>query len=91
MNKLTIEKHGNGYALYAGRDNQHHGLNIFNITEADPKLFEYTKNLIECSNPMLETLSSLELKIESLDLDTKKRFKDELDTIKNIKAKIFNL
>lgn len=33
--RYTIEQHGDGYALYVGRDESHHGYNLAHITEAD--------------------------------------------------------
>lgn len=35
--QYTLEKHGDGYALYLGRCRHKHGLNIALITEVDPK------------------------------------------------------
>lgn len=35
--KFTVEPHGEGYALYLGRDIGHHGLNLMNLTEVDPR------------------------------------------------------
>lgn len=32
---LTTEFHGEGLALYSGRDSEHHGLRLFNITDGD--------------------------------------------------------
>lgn len=32
----TVEAHGEGYALYEGRDALHHGLNLAHITETTP-------------------------------------------------------
>ena len=31
--QYSIEPHGDGYALYLGRDNQRHGLNLLHITD----------------------------------------------------------
>ena len=31
----SVEPHGDGHALYAGRDNEHHGLRLLNITDGD--------------------------------------------------------
>ena len=31
---LTIEPHGDGHAVYSGRDHQHHGHRLFNVTDA---------------------------------------------------------
>jgi hypothetical protein len=40
--KYSIEPHGGAYALYAGRDNQHHGWNLARIVEAS----QHTRDLI---------------------------------------------
>ena len=32
-NKYTIEKHGDGYTIYCGRDMYHHGFNLGHLTE----------------------------------------------------------
>jgi hypothetical protein len=45
--KYSIEKHGEGYAIYCGRDWQHHGMNIGHLTEVTPatiKLIEDALN-----------------------------------------------
>jgi hypothetical protein len=34
----TVEPHGDGYALYDGRDSMHHGLNLAHITETTPQV-----------------------------------------------------
>ncbi len=50
--EYSIERHGNGYALYLGRCNHRHGLNLANITEPDLKrLKEMVTNLNELRNP----------------------------------------
>lgn len=36
----TIEPHGDGYALYSGRDQMHHGFNLARITEATPETLQ---------------------------------------------------
>ena len=33
--QYSIEPHGNAYALYVGRDNEHHGLNLCRLSEFD--------------------------------------------------------
>ena len=43
----SIEPHGDGYAIYCGRDWQHHGMNIGHLTEVTPaaiKLIETALN-----------------------------------------------
>lgn len=34
----TVERHGNGWAIYLGRDRQHHGANLGQLTECGPEL-----------------------------------------------------
>jgi hypothetical protein len=36
----TIEPHGDGHALYSGRDQMHHGWNLARITEATPETLQ---------------------------------------------------
>lgn len=43
--RFTIERHGNGWAIYRGRDHQHHGWNLGHLTECG----EDTIRLIESS------------------------------------------
>jgi hypothetical protein len=61
LKTLTIEPHGNGYALYIGRDLGHHGANIAYLSEIDllfrsqvivliadaPKLAEQNKKMLD--------------------------------------------
>lgn len=35
--EYSVEAHGNGYAIYVGRDMGHHGYNVAHLTEIDPK------------------------------------------------------
>ena len=48
----TIEPHGKGFALYAGRGNMQHGLNLVHLSEPDCN-WEATKRLIEAVPQML--------------------------------------
>lgn len=34
----TVEPHGKGWAIYRGRDDQHHGFNLGQLTESTPEL-----------------------------------------------------
>jgi hypothetical protein len=52
-NKYCIEKHGNGYAIYLGRGNHHHGMNLGHITEV-------SEETIAILNKALSALSELE-------------------------------
>lgn len=53
--KYSVEKHGNGYAIYSGRDNEHHGLNLAFISEISkgaehiPKMIEAALNSLHDS------------------------------------------
>lgn len=51
----SIEPHGDGFALYAGRSGVAHGLNLFNIKEVD-KNFEANAALIAAAPEMYEML-----------------------------------
>ena len=35
---FSVERHGSGWAIYRGRDHQHHGCNLGHLTECDEKL-----------------------------------------------------
>jgi hypothetical protein len=41
--KYTVERHGDGWAIYSGRDMRHHGLNLGCLTECE----DYLPSLIE--------------------------------------------
>lgn len=64
----TIEPHGNGYALYSGRDNTHHGLNLMNITEPD-RNFKVNKPLIEAAPDLLMACEKALIHFEHLDIE----------------------
>ena len=45
--RYTVERHGNGWAIYRGRDQMHHGLNLGHLTECAedlPKTIERALN-----------------------------------------------
>lgn len=44
---LSIERHGEDYAIYLGRDAAHHGLNIAYVSEIDPVHFGTVKDALE--------------------------------------------
>ena len=54
----TIEPHGNGFALYAGRTADRHGMNLVYLSEPDCN-WEQTKALIEQAPRMLNLLKQL--------------------------------
>jgi len=58
--RFTIEKHGAGYALYKGRCNHQHGLNLAYITEAtdaDLEIIEDTLNLKTNIEKLMERIN----------------------------------
>lgn len=36
--RYTVQPHGNGFAIYRGRDHAHHGMNLGSLTECSPDL-----------------------------------------------------
>ena len=48
----TIEPHGKGFALYSGRDDMRHGMNLVYLSEPDGN-WEKTKALIEAAPELL--------------------------------------
>ena len=54
----TIEPHGKGFALYSGRDDMRHGMNLVHLSEPDSN-WEKTKALIEAAPIMLEALRQI--------------------------------
>jgi hypothetical protein len=48
-NVFTVEPHGNGWAIFRGRDSQHHGLNLGRITECEPGVPEMIEAARNCS------------------------------------------
>ena len=40
MSKYTIDKHGDGYAIYVNRNQYHHGFNIGHLTDVSPATIE---------------------------------------------------
>ena len=49
--EYSVEPHGNGYAIYQGRDQFHHGLNLAHLTECTP---EFSKRVEPALNAMHE-------------------------------------
>jgi len=49
MSKYTIEKHGDGYAIYLGRDWQHHGANIGHLTEVTPATIKLIQDALNAT------------------------------------------
>ena len=72
----TIEPHGKGFALYSGRDDMRHGMNLVYLSEPDGN-WEKTKALIEAAPVMLE---ALEVAVEYFD-------RNEIDCIAHDDAK----
>lgn len=44
--QYTIEPHGDGHALYSGRDSTHHGFNLAHITEATPEVLKLIEDAL---------------------------------------------
>lgn len=42
----TIEPHGNGHAIYSGRDPMHHGFNLARITEVTPETLQLVERAL---------------------------------------------
>jgi hypothetical protein len=50
----SIEPHGNGYAIYFGRDWQHHGMNIGHLTEITPDTIKLIADALNAAPPKRE-------------------------------------
>jgi hypothetical protein len=61
----TIQPHGNGFALYSGRDSNRHGMNLVYLSEPDSN-WEATKRLIEAAPDMLSLLRAIEQRLDSI-------------------------
>lgn len=46
IDRYTVEPHGKGYAVYLGRDNQHHGANLAHLSECSPAFADQIKALL---------------------------------------------
>lgn len=57
---FTVEPHGNGYAIYQGRDNFHHGLNLAILTECTP---EFAKRIEFALNESAEPTNKHSLSV----------------------------
>ena len=51
----SIEEHGKGFALYSGRDDMRHGMNLIYLSEPDWN-WENNANLIAAAPDLLEAL-----------------------------------
>lgn len=58
IRKFTIEPHGDGFALYDGRDNEHHGYRLCNLNDFDSN-GKYTRGSIMAAFTALEELANL--------------------------------
>lgn len=46
----TVEPHGNGYAIYQGRDNMHHGFNLAHLTECTKEFASKIETALNAAN-----------------------------------------
>lgn len=49
--RYSIEPHGDGYALYSGRDDMHHGFNLARITETTPDVLKRIEQALNAMPP----------------------------------------
>ena len=50
IGKYSIEEHGDGYALYLGRDQDHHGLRLCNLSDFDSNKENIIKTIVDSLN-----------------------------------------
>jgi hypothetical protein len=80
----TIERHGNGYALYSGRSDTQHGLNLVYLSEPDGR-WERVKALIESAPDLL---AACEKMIEAFEYSGTRLVGSEYEARELIKAAI---
>jgi hypothetical protein len=44
--RYTVERHADGWAIYSGRDNRHHGYNIGRLSECEPGVPEMIEDAL---------------------------------------------
>lgn len=49
--RYTIEPHGDGYAIYLGRDMFHHGLNLAHLSEVTPDFRKFIEDSLNATLP----------------------------------------
>lgn len=85
----TVEPHGNGYAIYKGRDKAHHGSNLGLLSECEdglPQLIESAlNNSSESSQEMRDKLLSLEFRLKQEQAKNAEHEQDYLAVWKAIK------
>lgn len=85
----TVEPHGNGYAIYKGRDSKHHGFNLGHLSECEdglPQLIESAlNNSSESSEEMRDKILSLEFKLKQEKAKNAEHEQDYLAVWKAIK------
>ena len=68
--KYTIEKHGDGYAIYWGRDIYHHGLNLGHLTETNDDTIRKIEKGLNTHPHQWQGLTDDEIRHCLYDLDT---------------------
>jgi hypothetical protein len=59
IDRYTVEPHGKGYAVYLGRDNEHHGANLAHLSECSPAFAAQVQALLNGSyTPQVNKSSS---------------------------------
>lgn len=57
----TVEPHGNGYAIYQGRDNMHHGFNLAHLTECTKEFASKIETALNVANEPVKVPSDDEI------------------------------
>jgi hypothetical protein len=60
IDRYTVEPHGKGYAVYLGRDNEHHGANLAHLSECSPAFAAQVQALLNGSYTPQVNQSSLD-------------------------------
>lgn len=85
---LSIEPHGDGYAIYSGRDNEHHGFRLCNVNDFDMNK-ENTLNLLRIALSAVEKLNEewlvetlRDLRIDCYDFDNRNNISEFANLLK---------
>lgn len=57
--EYSVEPHGNGYAIYQGRDQFHHGLNLAHLTECTPEFSKRIESALNATREPVKVPSDL--------------------------------